>query len=53
MSDIPNDDKPGFVAEKPEHCFACYRLIHKTSESPSRGRIRQRHLRNSTVLQCH
>ena len=27
MSDIPNDDIPGFVAEKPEHCFACYRLI--------------------------
>ena len=27
MSDIPNDDQPGFVAEKPEHCFACYRLI--------------------------
>ena len=27
MSDIPNDDKPGFVAEEPEHCFACYRLI--------------------------
>ena len=27
MSDIPNDDKPGFVAEAPEHCFACYRLI--------------------------
>ena len=27
MSDIPNDGKPGFVAEKPEHCFACYRLI--------------------------
>ena len=27
MRDIPNDDKPGFVAEKPEHCFACYRLI--------------------------
>jgi hypothetical protein len=27
MSDIPNEDKPGFVAEKPEHCFACYRLI--------------------------
>jgi hypothetical protein len=27
MSDIPNDDKPGFVAEKPEHCFARYRLI--------------------------
>jgi hypothetical protein len=22
-----DDDKPGFVAEKPEHCFACYRLI--------------------------
>ena len=27
MSNIPNDDKPGFVAERPEHCFACYRLI--------------------------
>ncbi len=27
MRDIPNDDKPGFVAEKPEHCHACYRLI--------------------------
>jgi hypothetical protein len=27
MTDIPNDDKAGFVAEKPEHCFACYRLI--------------------------
>ena len=27
MSDIPNDDEPGFVAEKPEHWFACYRLI--------------------------
>jgi hypothetical protein len=26
-SDTPNDDKPGFVAEKPEHYFACYRLI--------------------------
>ena len=27
MTDTPNDDRPGFVAEKPEHCFACYRLI--------------------------
>jgi hypothetical protein len=27
MRDIPNDDKPGFVAEEPEHCFACYHLI--------------------------
>ena len=27
MSDIPIDDKPGFVAEKPEHCFACNCLI--------------------------
>ncbi len=27
MSDIPSDDKPGFVAEKPEHCLDCYRLI--------------------------
>ena len=24
---VPTDDKSGFVAEKPEHCFACYRLI--------------------------
>jgi len=21
------DDQPGFIAEQPEHCFACYRLI--------------------------
>ena len=28
MTDTPNDDKPGFVAEEPEHCFACFRLIH-------------------------
>jgi hypothetical protein len=28
MSDIPNDDMPGFVAEKPEYCYAYYRLIH-------------------------
>jgi hypothetical protein len=27
MRDILNDDKPGFVPEKLEHCFACYRLI--------------------------
>lgn len=27
MSDIPNDDQPGFGAEEPEHCPACYRLI--------------------------
>jgi hypothetical protein len=27
MSDIPNDDKPGFVAEKPEHCHACQQLV--------------------------
>jgi hypothetical protein len=25
--EIPNDDQPGFVAEKPEHCFTCFRLI--------------------------
>jgi hypothetical protein len=24
MSDILNDDKPGFVAEKPEHGFVCF-----------------------------
>jgi hypothetical protein len=28
MSDTPNDDQSGFVAEQPEHCFACFRLIH-------------------------
>ena len=27
MTETPNDDKPGFVAEEPEHCHACYRLI--------------------------
>jgi hypothetical protein len=27
VTNNPNDDTPGFVAEKPEHCFACYRLI--------------------------
>lgn len=24
MTESPSDDQPGFVAEKPEHCFACY-----------------------------
>jgi hypothetical protein len=27
VTNIANDDKPGFVAEKLEHCFTCYRLI--------------------------
>ncbi len=27
MTETPTDDRPGFVAEKPEHCHACYRLI--------------------------
>lgn len=27
MTDTPTDDQPGRVAEKPEHCFACCRLI--------------------------
>ncbi len=27
MTDTPNDDQPGLVAEKPEHCFACFRLV--------------------------
>jgi hypothetical protein len=27
MADTPIDDQPGFVAEEPEHCDACYRLI--------------------------
>jgi hypothetical protein len=27
MTYTPTDDMPGFVAEEPEHCHACYRLI--------------------------
>jgi hypothetical protein len=27
MTETPNDDKPGFVAEEPVHCFTCFRLI--------------------------
>jgi hypothetical protein len=27
MTDTPTDDLPGFVAEEPEHCHDCYRLI--------------------------
>jgi hypothetical protein len=27
MRETPTDDQPGFVAEEPEHCHACYRLI--------------------------
>ena len=27
MTDAPTDDQPGFVAEEPGHCHACYRLI--------------------------
>jgi hypothetical protein len=27
MTETPNDAKPGFVAKKPGHCFACFRLI--------------------------
>jgi hypothetical protein len=26
-TETPNDDQPGFVAEEPEQCRACYRLI--------------------------
>jgi hypothetical protein len=28
MTEIPNCDKPGFVATEPEHCHVCYQLIH-------------------------
>ena len=45
MSDIPNDDKPGFVAEKPEHCFACYRLI-QPGETPADENTRPAHERS-------
>jgi hypothetical protein len=27
MTEIPNCDKPGFVAAEPQHCSACFRLI--------------------------
>lgn len=27
MSQVPGDDRPGFVAEKLEFCFASYRII--------------------------
>ena len=27
MTETPNDDQPGFVAEEPLHCYACFRLI--------------------------
>jgi hypothetical protein len=27
MPDTPTDDQPGFVAEEPEHCHDCHRLI--------------------------
>ena len=27
MTETPTDDRPGLVAEKPEHCHACYRLM--------------------------
>ncbi len=27
MTNTPTADQPGFVAEEPEHCDACYRLI--------------------------
>jgi hypothetical protein len=27
MTETPTDGQPGFVAEGPEHCHACYRLI--------------------------
>ncbi len=28
MTETPTEDQPGFVAEEPEHCSACLRLIH-------------------------
>ncbi len=27
MTETPSGDQPGFVAERPEHCSACFRLI--------------------------
>ena len=27
MTETPNSDQPGFLAERPEHCSACFRLI--------------------------
>jgi hypothetical protein len=28
VPELPSDDQPGFVAEEPERCHYCYRLIH-------------------------
>jgi hypothetical protein len=40
MGDIPNEDKAGLVAEKPENCFACIgsssRARHPISQSSSK-----------------
>ena len=27
MTETPDDDRPGFVAEEPVHCYACFRLV--------------------------
>jgi hypothetical protein len=27
MTETPNNDQPGFLAEGPAHCSACFRLI--------------------------
>lgn len=29
MTETPTNDQPSFVAEQPEHCFACYHLIRR------------------------
>ena len=41
MTHTPNDDKPGFVAEEPEHCYACFRLVRpgKTYHLPIEHKV--------------
>jgi len=38
MRGIRNDDKPGFVAEKPEHCYACYQSFARVRRTISQSR---------------
>jgi hypothetical protein len=41
MTDTPNDDTPGFVAEEPVHCYTCFRLIRPGQDPPSGPRKRR------------
>jgi hypothetical protein len=32
MIETPTEDQPGFVAEDPQHCHGCYRLMRSGQE---------------------